>query len=273
MPEIDSVRLTADLINTLEYLPFNKLEQNPQTKNKTKLVLPYPDFSITAYSRGKEFKINFRDLKSQNKISTIFTFGLSGYWTIHSINDYPDDPHWRIKISSNQHVILFRDPMRFSKWRYGNWSENRGPDPLDEYPEFVENIKNNLNRRIFNKPICEMLMDQKYFNGIGNYLRAMLLSLLNDNPFLPANEYINKQPLLLKLCRNIPICAYISYGGKGFTNPFPKIQPSIEFFEKWKKESYKSDKFLYVKDKNNRTFWFHPKWKNECLQTYGKINS
>lgn len=33
----------------------------------------------------------------------------------------------------------------------------------------------NLDDRAFDKPICEALLNQKYFNGIGNYLRAEIL--------------------------------------------------------------------------------------------------
>ena len=34
------------------------------------------------------------------------------------------------------------------------------------------NVLNCLSDSAFNKPLCEVLLNQKYFNGIGNYLRA-----------------------------------------------------------------------------------------------------
>jgi endonuclease VIII-like 1 len=37
---------------------------------------------------------------------------------------------------------------------------------------FSENVLVNIEKPVFNKPICEVLLNQKYFNGIGNYLRA-----------------------------------------------------------------------------------------------------
>ena len=40
---------------------------------------------------------------------------------------------------------------------------------------FRANVLNNLEASAFNKPICEALLNQKYFNGIGNYLRAEVL--------------------------------------------------------------------------------------------------
>ena len=40
---------------------------------------------------------------------------------------------------------------------------------------FRNNVLQNLEAAAFNKPICEVLLNQKYFNGIGNYLRAEIL--------------------------------------------------------------------------------------------------
>ena len=49
---------------------------------------------------------------------------------------------------------------------------DRGPDTVVEYKEFRQNVLDNLEDAAFNKAICETLLNQKYFNGIGNYLRA-----------------------------------------------------------------------------------------------------
>lgn len=40
---------------------------------------------------------------------------------------------------------------------------------------FRENVLSNLSDKAFDRPICEALLNQKYFNGIGNYLRAEIL--------------------------------------------------------------------------------------------------
>ena len=40
---------------------------------------------------------------------------------------------------------------------------------------YRENVVSNLSDRAFDRPICEVLLNQKYFNGIGNYLRAEIL--------------------------------------------------------------------------------------------------
>ena len=41
---------------------------------------------------------------------------------------------------------------------------------------FRKNIVDNLGGPAFkNKAVCEVLLNQKFFNGIGNYLRAEIL--------------------------------------------------------------------------------------------------
>ena len=39
----------------------------------------------------------------------------------------------------------------------------------------------NQYKKVFDKPICEAILDQNYFNGIGNYLRSTLLYYLDIN--------------------------------------------------------------------------------------------
>lgn len=58
------------------------------------------------------------------------------------------------------------------KWEInGDWGADRGPDPVVDYVEFRKNVLDNLKKPAFDKPICETLLNQKFFNGIGNYLR------------------------------------------------------------------------------------------------------
>lgn len=51
-----------------------------------------------------------------------------------------------------------------------------------------ENVISHLSDHAFDRPICEVLLNQKYFNGIGNYLRAEILfrwpsqTVLDDGP-------------------------------------------------------------------------------------------
>lgn len=48
-----------------------------------------------------------------------------------------------------------------------------GPDPIDEYDAFALNVAKSVTEdsKYWTKPICEVLLLQEIFNGIGNYLR------------------------------------------------------------------------------------------------------
>ena len=76
------------------------------------------------------------------------------------------------------HIFFFR----FGRWELTDlWSKDRAPDPMFEYEEFRSNILANLGDRIFDKPLCEVMHNQKCFNGIGNYLRAEIIFRLVHN--------------------------------------------------------------------------------------------
>jgi len=53
-----------------------------------------------------------------------------------------------------------------------------------------ENVLRNLADKVFDQPICEALLDQRFFNGIGNYLRAEILYRLRIPPFEKAREVL-----------------------------------------------------------------------------------
>ena len=92
---------------------------------------------------------------------------------------------------------------RFGVWIInGDWGADRGPDSVTEYPEFRSNILQHLENSAFNKPICEVLLNQKYFNGIGNYLRAEILYRLEIPPFAKARDVLESLEVDQKLTKN-----------------------------------------------------------------------
>ena len=153
-------------------------------------------------------------------------------------------------------IICLVDVRRFAKWKWTiSWSDNRGPDPTTEFDLFVENLRTNSHRKTFDKPICELLMDQKYFNGIGNYLRAEILYRLDINPWTPAREAIENIELL-ELCRTVPIEAYEIGGGsiKDWKNPYGnQYQTMDEWLRCYGKRAA-------IEDNTGRTLWFNPKY-------------
>ncbi|XP_038178929.1 endonuclease 8-like 1 isoform X4 [Arvicola amphibius] len=88
-----------------------------------------------------------------------------------------------------------------------------------------DKVLRNLSDKAFDRPICEALLDQRFFNGIGNYLRAEILYRLKIPPFEKARTVLEalqqsrpspeltlsqkikaklQNPDLLELCHLVP---------------------------------------------------------------------
>lgn len=260
MPELAELKLTADYINEMaEGLSFQRIVKNPEHKGQT-VEVPFHKFLISAESRGKELRVKLKDAFSDNATFLIMNMGMSGHFVMTPLNEIPKHAHL-IFYAHGSVALSFVDVRRFGKWKRSiNWSDNRGPDPTLERSDFVDNIINNIDKKAFQKPLYEALMDQKYFNGIGNYLRAEIIYRLeNVNPFLPAKEQILKYPAILEMCENIPKLAYKKGGGsiKDWKNPFTE-EPSGKFML-----CYGNKEMAQCIDRNGRRFWYDPKWDLE----------
>ncbi len=68
---------------------------------------------------------------------------------------------------------------------------------------YRQHVLNSLDKGVFKKPICEVLLDQQYFNGVGNYLRAeVLYGLVNRKMKTSRKTYIIKKKLFLPVEKN-----------------------------------------------------------------------
>lgn len=261
MPEIAELRLTADYINSSACgLKFTNITKNPAHKGNL-IKSPFSYFTITAKSRGKELMVILADRDSDKVVKILMTMGMSGYFHLHNTEKPPKHAHLSF-ISTDGVSLSFIDVRRFGKWKISdNWSPNRGPDPIDEFDKFKENILLNLNKAVFNQPIHLALMNQQYFNGIGNYLRSeVLYRLPNANPWDSARAVISNDYKILRLCSELPKVAYILGGGqlKDWKNPYGIDANDFYRFIK----CYGNPAMSKIKDKNGRTFWYDTKWDN-----------
>jgi endonuclease VIII-like 1 len=261
MPELAEVRLTADYVNRMvSEKTFSEVRKNPSHKGK---LFEHPDsFRISAVSRGKEFKLLLEHSKGTEHL--LMTMGMSGYFRVTPTGEEIKHSHLMFD-SEDGTTLSFVDVRRFGKWSFNDWNKDRGPDPVHEYNVFVNHIMTNLLKRDFDKPLHEVLMNQKYFNGIGNYLRAEILYRLDINPFQPARDVIlsSKVKELFELCRDIPNQAYLLGGGNLYTWETPQeleMHTSIGSWTDWMK-CYGNKEMCSEMDNIGRRFWFDPKWK------------
>eukprot|EP01089_Gocevia_fonbrunei_P013208 TRINITY_DN3322_c0_g1_i1.p1 TRINITY_DN3322_c0_g1~~TRINITY_DN3322_c0_g1_i1.p1 ORF type:complete len:424 (-),score=85.21 TRINITY_DN3322_c0_g1_i1:67-1167(-) len=171
---------------------------------------------MKADSRGKELRISIISESSDVGIVYVtFAHGLNGKWVCCS-NEQAKSKyakgHYVHFQTTDGYSICFTDGQKIGRWVLGSWGDDRSPDPLLEFDAFRRNVINNTSSRSFNKQICDVLLNQSYFNGIGNYLRAEILfrarvdfnALAKDLFEAHDGKCSFKGELILALCNKIP---------------------------------------------------------------------
>jgi len=272
MPEISEVRIMSEFINRVasdvDY--FVGMSKNPEHKSKTSLVIPFEHFQIKAYSRGKELMVRFISLDFSYDESDplvkplVFTMGMSGNWNYSkTIFDVPKHTHLMI-MDCHGGVLGMNDVRRFARWDWRSWNEERGHDPVQETELFKKDILENLMKdRVFQKPIYEVMMNQKYFNGVGNYLRAEILGRIDLDPRLSAGDYIIRAgDKFFNMTEKIIVESYELGGGqfKDWYNQADLEKKKSKEFQAWMQFYFNKERCVPIKDKQDRNFWIDKKW-------------
>ncbi len=259
MPELAELKIMADYINRgAEEKTFDRIYHVDKGNIPVALDPISCQFQISAESNGKELGLSLKG-KDQSVHMSVF-MGMSGNWMWIPTEHWHERKFTRLRFdSSDGWSLLLYGLYMGPKYKVGKFATKRGPDPTKDFDTFKRNIESSLHLKAFDKPICEALLDQKYFNGIGNYLRSTILYYLNENPFEQARITIKKRPDILSMCKDIPMKAYELNGGQlqDWKNPF---ETDYEEFLKW----VFYQKGMSCRDKTGRTFWFDPKWKDFC---------
>lgn len=96
---------------------------------------------------------------------------------------------------STTHSLVLHDTMKMAKWQAtSEWGAKRGPDPILQFYDFANGVLAAVARKAPAVPICQFLLDQAYFNGIGNYLRAEILVRAGLDPFQEASNVFKNSP-------------------------------------------------------------------------------
>ncbi|NXM56463.1 NEIL1 Endonuclease, partial [Illadopsis cleaveri] len=237
-------------------------------------------YGISAVARGKELRLTLSALDpaaGPPAQDLVFRFGMSGSFRLCPAAELPRHAHLRfLTRESPPRALCFVDPRRFGSWRLGDaWQPERGPCVVSEYQAFRENVLKNLDDRAFDKPICEALLNQKYFNGIGNYLRAEILFRSKIPPFEKARTVLEalkeqeqrkkdpsltlskkvklkqENPDLLELCHTVPM--EVIMAEKQLFDP--EHSDNYAAFKNWL-QCYLVPGMSSLRDRSGRTIWF-----------------
>lgn len=256
MPEITEVRIMSEFINqNSKDKTFNKLYHVEKGNVPVDSDL-IENFKIESDSYGKEMQL--RTYNSEKDLNFSVFMGMSGNWKFVLTTEWMDTKFVRMRLDTTDgYSLLLHGGYMGPKYKLGKFGGvKRGPDPTKQFDEFKKKILSNLDNKAFNKPICEVLLNQEYFSGIGNYLRSTILYYADVDPFEEARKSIKDNPKIIELCRDVPLKSYQLNGGqlRDWKNPFDN--DSNDF-----KEWVFYQKGLSVKDGTGRTFWYHEKWK------------
>ncbi len=259
MPELAEVKIMSDYINqNVQDKEFHKLYHVLKGNNATDSET-IENFRVTSETNGKELIL--KTYHDDTCLQFSVFMGMSGNWKWVRTENWNETKFVRMRLDSKDgYSLLLYGSYMGPKYRLGGFTGvKRGPDPTKSFEEFKNNIIQNLNNKTFNKPICDALLDQKYFNGIGNYLRSTILYYIDVNPFEEARKVIKSNPEILEFCRDIPMKAYKLNGGQlsDWKNPF---DTDYDQFIEW----VFYQKGISCKDATGRTFWFSEKWIEHC---------
>jgi uracil-DNA glycosylase len=238
MPELPEIRRFAALIST--------------TAQQSQLMSAHADLGSTqsglpvrAQSRGKQL------LLTVGERSLLLGFGLVGHWTTAADTSGADVRLWMR--FQNGTVLVLKDAMKMAKWApAADFDRKRGPDPIDEHAAFVENVTAAVSQRRLTGEISAALLNQQFFNGVGNYLRAELLHRAGIYPLDAIELVAEKRPrefaTLLRLCRDVPL-EIISLGINKYGDEIEKQR-----FADW---LHVYDKGVFVVDSSKRKIYMH----------------
>ncbi|KAI8508017.1 Endonuclease 8-like 1 [Branchiostoma belcheri] len=251
MPEGPELHLAARFVNAVctgRVFSGKPVKSEVNWKNP-EVAFEAAAYTVSAVSRGKEVQL---------------------------MSELPKHAHLMFYTRDKPPMVLsFVDVRRFGRWEVGGgWQKDRGPCVILEYQDFRSHVLSSLADTAFNRPICEVLLNQKYFNGVGNYLRAEVLYRLGIPPFVSARSVLEplakaeelvaqngkkgvkiktEQPDLLELCNKLAL-EVVSLGAMTYSHA-PDSESSHDAFLRWLQCYYNSDMRTLV-DHNGRTIWF-----------------
>lgn len=267
MPELPETLLQTEFVaRTLEGRKVLSILKNEKSKQKVEHIgAPLPA-TATVEHRGKETMFHFLFEPGPKSVEwrIRFQYGMSGHWEHHRTRFGNKHSLFSIEFDSGT-FLEFVDPRRFGRWKYGdrflNWST---PCPDVTSGEFYSYLK--TRRKLgkhAKKLLCEVMLNPKVFNGVGNYMRAESLYLCGVDPFKKFGDASDAELwFIVDALRDVIKLAYENGGGKLFTwkNPLGQTVDASEWLQCYKKQEW-------CVDGTGRRFWYDPKW----ICPYGKV--
>ena len=257
MPEGPEVKIISNYLNkVLKNLTIKSFHaiSNPYLLKYNNLIQEINSFMPVKYKNsiciGKQTFIKIHE-------GVYFTYhlGMTGYWSIKK------EKHSHLCITmSNNFKIYFHDTRRF-----GNIKIIKSNKLKDDYHLERDLLNGNYNENHFlylkktiksNIEICKLLLNQKYFPGVGNYLKSEILYSCKIHPHTKWKQISDKN--IIELCKKTnEIMTYCyNQGGaqlRDFKNPKKSSDLKLKIYGRSKDNEGNNITSLITKD-NRRSF-------------------
>ena len=260
MPEGPEVKIASDYFNEF----FSKSKQIKFEIISEYYHQKYYDVFNTISNHLKNRKSTFtigKNIFLELDNSQLFNLhlGMTGGWS----NELVKHCHFRVFDCNSE--IFFRDVRKFGKMKIITQSQfnekfNSTHDLLNSSYNLTSHLNYLKTKVSAKKSICTILMNQKYFPGVGNYIKSESLYVSKIHP---EEKWGNlNEEKIINLIENIQKVMSNSYnsGGaelKDFKNPFNPSEFRLHIYGK----KYTTDNSLVISKKtsDSRKTWFCPK--------------
>lgn len=188
-----------------------------------------------------------------------FHLGMTGGWSEENIK------HCHFRVRSGSKELFFKDVRKFGKMRILNLEELEKKhvkefDMLNDDYDFNMHF-DYLKKKISpTKSVCSTLMDQRFFPGVGNYIKSEALYASKIHPEKKWGQLSTKKITnLISKTQEIMQSSYASGGAelKDFKNPFHSSDFKLNVYGK--KEDPNGLKIISKLTSDQRKSWYCPK--------------
>ena len=185
--------------------------------------------------------------------------GMTGGWSETNTR------HCHFKVYAEDRVLFFKDVRKFGKLRIINKEQIKQKhfstyDLLNKDYDLEEHMKYLKNKVSQSKSVCSILMDQRFFPGVGNYIKSEALYATKLHPEKQWGKLSSKKlKELLLSTKDIMQSSYFSGGAelKDFKNPFHTSKFELKVYGK--KEDEYGNEVISSTTSDQRKSWYCPK--------------
>lgn len=188
-----------------------------------------------------------------------FHLGMTGGWSEKSIK------HCHFRVSSGSKELFFKDVRKFGKMRILNLEELEKKhfkefDMLNNAYNFNKHLEHLKKKVSTTKSVCSTLMDQRFFPGVGNYIKSEALYASRIHPEKKWGQLSEKKTIeLINKTQYIMQSSYATGGAelKDFKNPFHISEFELKVYGKDKDPN--GLEIISKLTSDQRKSWYCPK--------------